>query len=52
MMEVASTSETSINFYNTTQRYNPEDSHLLTRRRENLKFHKIIYSSLIWQVAQ
>jgi hypothetical protein len=39
MMEVASTSETSVNFYQTTRRYNPEDSHLNTRRRENLKSH-------------
>jgi hypothetical protein len=37
MMEAASTSETSVNFYQTTRRYNPEDSHLRTRRRENLK---------------
>jgi hypothetical protein len=37
MMEAASTSETSVNFYQTTRRYNPEDSHLHTRRRENLK---------------
>jgi hypothetical protein len=28
MMEAASTSETSINFYQTTWRYNPYDSHL------------------------
>jgi hypothetical protein len=28
MMEVASTSETSVNFYQTTRRYNPEDSHI------------------------
>jgi hypothetical protein len=28
MMEAAGTSETSVNFYQTTQRYNPEDSHL------------------------
>jgi hypothetical protein len=28
MMEAASTSETSVNFYQTTQRNNPEDSHL------------------------
>jgi hypothetical protein len=39
MMEAASTSETSVNFYQTTQRNNPEDSHLHTRRRENLKSH-------------
>jgi hypothetical protein len=27
-MEAGSTSETSVNFYHTTQRNNPEDSHL------------------------
>jgi hypothetical protein len=27
MMEAARTSETLVNFYQTTQRYNPEDSH-------------------------
>jgi hypothetical protein len=37
MMEVARTSETLVNFYQTTRRYNPEDSHLRTHRRENLK---------------
>jgi hypothetical protein len=30
MMGAASTSETSVNFYQTTRRYNPEDSHLHT----------------------
>jgi hypothetical protein len=30
-------SETLVNFYQTTRRYNPEGSHLLTHRRENLK---------------
>jgi hypothetical protein len=39
MMEAASTSETSVNFYQTTRRNNPEDSHLHTHRRENLKSH-------------
>jgi hypothetical protein len=34
MMEAASTSETSVNFYQTTRRNNPEDSHLYTRRRQ------------------
>jgi hypothetical protein len=29
MTEAARTSETSVNFYQTTRRYNPEDSHLL-----------------------
>jgi hypothetical protein len=28
---------TLVNFYQTTWRYNPEDSHLCTHRRENLK---------------
>jgi hypothetical protein len=39
MMEAGSTSETSVNFYQTTRRNNPQDSHLHTRRRENLKSH-------------
>jgi hypothetical protein len=37
MMETARTSETLVNFYQTTRCYNPEDSHLRTYRRENLK---------------
>jgi hypothetical protein len=37
MIETARTSETSVNFYQTTQRYNPENSHLRTYRREKLK---------------
>jgi hypothetical protein len=37
---VRSTSETSVNVYQTTRRNNPEDSQLHTRRRENLKPHK------------
>jgi hypothetical protein len=37
MMEASRTSETLVNFYQTTWRYNPEDSHLRTHRRENLK---------------
>jgi hypothetical protein len=37
MMEAARTYETLVNFYQTTRRYNPEDSHLRTHRRENLK---------------
>jgi hypothetical protein len=40
MMEAASTSETSVNFYQTTLRNNPDDSHLHNRRRDNLKSHK------------
>jgi hypothetical protein len=41
MMEAASTSETSVNFYQTTWHYNPEDSHLHSRRCENLKSHAL-----------
>jgi hypothetical protein len=37
MMEAARTSETLINFYQTTLRYNPKDSHLHTHCRENHK---------------
>jgi hypothetical protein len=37
MMEVISTSETSINLYQTTRRIIPEQGHLHTRHRENLK---------------
>jgi hypothetical protein len=37
MMEAARTSETLVNFYQTTRRYNSEDSDLRTHRRENLK---------------
>jgi hypothetical protein len=41
-METASTSGTSVNFYQITGRNIPEDSHLRIRRRENLKTHEII----------
>jgi hypothetical protein len=40
MMEAASTSETSVNFCQTTRRNNSEDSPLHTPRRENLKSHQ------------
>jgi hypothetical protein len=30
MMEAARTSETLVNFYHTTRRFNPEDSHILS----------------------
>jgi hypothetical protein len=39
MIEAASTSETSVNFYQTTRRSNPEDSRLHTRGRENRRSH-------------
>jgi hypothetical protein len=48
MMEEASTPETSVNFYQTTRRNNPEDSHLRTRRRENLKSRSVVFSLFIF----
>jgi hypothetical protein len=49
MMEAARTSETLVNFYQTAQRYNPEDSHLHTHRRDNLKSYMTsIYLSNIY----
>jgi hypothetical protein len=36
-----STSVTSVNFYQTTRRNNPEGSHLHTRRRQILKFQML-----------
>jgi hypothetical protein len=41
MTEAARSSETMVNFYQTTWHYNPEDSHLRTNRRENLKSCKV-----------
>jgi hypothetical protein len=41
MMEAASASKTPVNFYQTTRRNIPEDSHLHTRSRENLKSHQV-----------
>jgi hypothetical protein len=46
MMEAGSSSETSVNFYQTALSNFPEDSHLHTRRRENLKLQRIILLSL------
>jgi hypothetical protein len=51
MMEAARTSETSVNFYQTTRRYNPEESDLHTRRRENLKSHQMLIDYQ-WQWEQ
>jgi hypothetical protein len=45
IMEAVSVSETSISFYETAWRNIPEESHLHTRRYENLKTHlKLIVS--------
>jgi hypothetical protein len=40
-MEAASTSEKSVNFYQTTRPYNPEDSRFHTHSRENLKSYLV-----------
>jgi hypothetical protein len=42
MMEAVQTSETFANSYQSTRHYNPEDGHLHTHRRENLKSYTII----------
>jgi hypothetical protein len=45
MMEAARAFETLLNFYQTTQRYNPEDSQLRTHRRENLNSYYLYHIS-------
>jgi hypothetical protein len=40
-MEAARATETSVNFYQTTRRNNPEDSHLHSGFHENLKSHNV-----------
>jgi hypothetical protein len=47
LMEVARSSETLVNFYQTTRRYNLEDSHLRTNHRENL----ISYLKYSWVIS-
>jgi hypothetical protein len=47
MMEAARTSEKLVNFYKTTRRYNPEDSHLHTHRRENLKSYTYYINEIL-----
>jgi hypothetical protein len=49
MMEPAITSETSVELYQPTRRYNPEDSCRHPRYRENMKLHlelQLIFISL------
>jgi hypothetical protein len=52
MMEAASTSETSVNFYHTTQRNNPEGVHLHTHHHENLKSHKTVVGISAYEFAR
>jgi hypothetical protein len=41
--------ETLVNFYQTSRRYSPEDSHLRNHRRENLKSYLCIeLIKLLW----
>jgi hypothetical protein len=53
MMEAARTSETLVNVYQTTRRYNPEDSHLqyhihnfVSDRRENTQHLRYKFESV------
>jgi hypothetical protein len=39
MMEAVRTSETSVYFNETTERYIPDGCHLHTRRHDSLKYH-------------
>jgi hypothetical protein len=41
MMEAVQTSKTSVNSYQPKGRYNPEDGHLHSHRREDLKSYRI-----------
>jgi hypothetical protein len=45
VLEVRAASIIRVNFYHTTRRNIPEDSHLHTRRRENLKSHQFDFIS-------
>jgi hypothetical protein len=47
-LEAASTSETSVNIYQTAQCNKPEDSHFPTRRHKNLKFCLIFGYVFFW----
>jgi hypothetical protein len=52
MIEAASTSETSENFYQTTRHNNPEDSHLHTCHRENLKTQKYWINTNYFRITE
>jgi hypothetical protein len=48
--EAANTSETSVNLYQIIRHNDPEDSHLHTRRHENLKSQDILVSCIIYEI--
>jgi hypothetical protein len=48
MTEAVSTSETSVTFYQTKRRNNPDDSNLRIRRRENMKSTRKEFSPVQW----
>jgi hypothetical protein len=55
MMEAARTSETSVDIQLRTWQYNPKDSDLHTRRRENLKSHIdkfVFFGSMMEKIAR
>jgi hypothetical protein len=52
MMEAARTSETLVKLYQTTRCYNPEDSHLHTHRRENLKSYEVYVITELHRVSE
>jgi hypothetical protein len=47
-MEAVSASETSAYFYETTRRHMSEGCRLRPHRAENLKYHTIFYSSVVY----
>jgi hypothetical protein len=51
MMEAARTPETLVNFYQTARRYNPDDSHLRSLHRENLKSYFVHDVELKYQLS-
>jgi hypothetical protein len=48
MMEAARTPETLVNFYQTTWRYNPEDSHLKIKKDDKHKNEKNVRKPNEW----
>jgi hypothetical protein len=48
MLEAARNSETLVNFYQTTRRYNPEDSHLRDIQTLAIILPVVLYGCEIW----